>query len=247
MKIVIPFDDGSELGPFAVATLADALREGFGDNILCVPLEPGVMTFETLGSDSVVFFAYPFRDTLRPMLTQVQRQLTRQGIPFVGSPLRERAMPVGDEFFVDQGVSELDYVYPPNGFRCLSVAVLADPVATALPVVEIECLDHDVKPSLLDFPVSEYAAADIPSRVTEAAQKIALNLHSLTGSVQLSRTDFYFVGEKLIARGVFTNPFLAGSGSLFLRAAELAGLSFSEVTRILVCRAAERHFERFRN
>jgi D-alanine-D-alanine ligase len=122
----------------------------------------------------------------------------------------------------------------------LTVAVIGNDEPTALPVVEIV-----TRRRFFDY-IAKYDAGEseeiVPARVSEdvarAAQDAALVAHAALGCRGMSRADFVWTGERMVALEVNTTPGMTAN-SLLPKAARAAGISFGELVTKLVDWALE--------
>jgi D-alanine-D-alanine ligase len=117
----------------------------------------------------------------------------------------------------------------------LTVAVIGNDELTALPVIEIvtqrEFFDYHAK---YDAGASEeIVPARVPADVATRAQDLALQAHRALGCRGMSRTDFVWVGERMVALEVNTIPGMTAN-SLLPKAAKAAGIGFGDLLARLV-------------
>jgi D-alanine-D-alanine ligase len=129
--------------------------------------------------------------------------------------------------------------------RELTVPVIEDPETgdpRALPVIEIVVkregfFDYEAKydPALSD----ELCPAPIPPEIAAAAQDLGVRAHRALRLSGFSRTDFIWDDKGLWTLETNTIPGLT-EVSLFPKAVGVAGMTFSDMLRILVTRALSR-------
>ena len=112
----------------------------------------------------------------------------------------------------------------------LTVAVIGNDDLQPLPVIEIvpkrEFFDYHAK---YDFGESEeIVPARIPAEVAKRAQDLALRAHRALDCRGMSRTDFVWAGERMVALEVNTIPGMTAN-SLLPRAAKAAGIPFGQL------------------
>jgi D-alanine-D-alanine ligase len=117
----------------------------------------------------------------------------------------------------------------------LTVAVIGNDTLRALPVIEIvtqrEFFDYHAK---YDAGASEeIVPARVPDDVAKRAQDLAIRAHRALGCRHMSRTDFVWVGDRMVALEVNTIPGMTAN-SLLPKAAKAAGIGFGDLlTRLL--------------
>ncbi len=122
----------------------------------------------------------------------------------------------------------------------LTVAVIGNDEPMPLPVIEIV-----TKRRFFDY-VAKYDAGEseeivparVPHAVARAAQDLALRAHAALGCRGMSRADFVWTGERMVALEVNTIPGMTAN-SLLPKAARAAGISFSDLVARLVDWALE--------
>jgi D-alanine-D-alanine ligase len=112
----------------------------------------------------------------------------------------------------------------------LTVPVIGNDDLTALPVIEIvterEFFDYHAK---YDAGASEeIVPARIADDVAKRAQDLAVRAHRALGCRGMSRTDFVWVGERMVALEVNTIPGMTAN-SLLPKAARAAGIGFGDL------------------
>jgi D-alanine-D-alanine ligase len=112
----------------------------------------------------------------------------------------------------------------------LTVPVIGNDELTPLPVIEIvtqrEFFDYHAK---YDAGASEeIVPARIPDDVAKRAQDLALRAHRALGCRGMSRTDFVWVGDRMVALEVNTIPGMTAN-SLLPKAARAAGIGFGDL------------------
>jgi D-alanine-D-alanine ligase len=112
----------------------------------------------------------------------------------------------------------------------LTVPVIGNDELTALPVIEIvtqrEFFDYHAK---YDAGASEeIVPARIPPEVAKRAQDLAVRAHRVLGCRGMSRTDFVWIGDRMVALEVNTIPGMTAN-SLLPKAARAAGISFGDL------------------
>jgi D-alanine-D-alanine ligase len=117
----------------------------------------------------------------------------------------------------------------------LTVAVIGNDELTALPVIEIvtqrEFFDYRAK---YDAGASEeIVPARVPDEVAKRAQDLAVRAHRALGCRGMSRTDFVWAGDRMVALEVNTIPGMTAN-SLLPKAARAAGISFGDLLVRLV-------------
>jgi D-alanine-D-alanine ligase len=117
----------------------------------------------------------------------------------------------------------------------LTVAVIGNDELTPLPVIEIvtqrEFFDYHAK---YDAGASEeIVPARVPEYVAKRAQDLAVRAHRAIGCRGMSRTDFVWVGERMVALEVNTIPGMTAN-SLLPKAAKAAGIGFGDLLTRLV-------------
>ena len=112
----------------------------------------------------------------------------------------------------------------------LTVAVIGNDDLQALPVIEIvpkrEFFDYSAKYDAGES--EEIVPARIPDRVAKQAQDLAIRAHGALDCRGMSRTDFVWVGERMVALEVNTIPGMTAN-SLLPRAAKAAGIPFGQL------------------
>jgi D-alanine-D-alanine ligase len=117
----------------------------------------------------------------------------------------------------------------------LTVAIIGNDELTALPVIEIvtprEFFDYHAK---YDAGASEeIVPARVPDDVGKRAQDLAVRAHRALGCRGMSRTDFVWVGDRIVALEVNTIPGMTAN-SLLPKAAKAAGIGFGDLLTRLV-------------
>ena len=117
----------------------------------------------------------------------------------------------------------------------LTVAVIGNDVLGALPVIEIvtqrEFFDYQAK---YDAGASEeIVPARVPDDVAKRAQELAIHAHRALGCRHMSRTDFVWVGDRMVALEVNTIPGMTAN-SLLPKAAKAAGIGFGDLLTRLI-------------
>ena len=117
----------------------------------------------------------------------------------------------------------------------LTVAVIGNDELTPLPVIEIvtqrEFFDYHAK---YDAGASEeIVPARVPEYVAKRAQDLAVRAHRALGCRGMSRTDFVWVGERMVALEVNTIPGMTAN-SLLPKAAKAAGIGFGDLLTRLI-------------
>jgi len=112
----------------------------------------------------------------------------------------------------------------------LTVPVIGNDDLTALPVIEIvtqrEFFDYHAK---YDAGASEeIVPARIPADVAKRVQDLAVRAHRALGCRGMSRTDFVWIGDRMVALEVNTIPGMTAN-SLLPKAARAAGIGFGEL------------------
>ena len=112
----------------------------------------------------------------------------------------------------------------------LTVAVIGNDHPQPLPVIEIvpkrEFFDYHAKYDAGES--EEIVPARIPDDIAKRAQELAIRAHHALDCRGMSRTDFVWVGERMVALEVNTIPGMTAN-SLLPRAAKAAGIPFSEL------------------
>ena len=117
----------------------------------------------------------------------------------------------------------------------LTVAVIGNDEPQALPVIEIvpkrEFFDYHAK---YDAGASEeIVPARIPDDVAKRVQDLAVRAHRALGCRGMSRTDFVWIGDRIVALEVNTIPGMTAN-SLLPKAARAAGIGFGDlITRFI--------------
>ena len=110
----------------------------------------------------------------------------------------------------------------------------------ALPVIEIvpkrEFFDYHAKYDAGES--EEIVPARVPDDVAKRAQDLAIRAHRALDCRGMSRTDFVWVGERMVALEVNTIPGMTAN-SLLPRAAKAAGIPFGELLTRFVAWALE--------
>ena len=117
----------------------------------------------------------------------------------------------------------------------LTVAVIGNDELTPLPVIEIvtqrDFFDYHAK---YDAGASEeIVPARVPDYVAKRTQDLAVRAHRALGCRGMSRTDFVWVGERMVALEVNTIPGMTAN-SLLPKAAQAAGIGFGDLLTRLV-------------
>ena len=124
--------------------------------------------------------------------------------------------------------------------RELTVAVIGNDPAQALPVIEIvtkrEFFDYRAKYDAGES--EEIVPAHIPDDVAKRAQALAVSAHEALGCRGMSRTDFIWSGDRIAALEVNTIPGMTAN-SLLPKAAKAAGIPFGDLLERLVGWALE--------
>jgi D-alanine-D-alanine ligase len=114
--------------------------------------------------------------------------------------------------------------------RELTVPVIGNDELQALPVIEIK-----TKRAFFDYSAKydageseEICPAEIPPDVAKRAQDIAVRAHVELGCRGMSRTDFIWSGERMVALEVNTIPGMTAN-SLLPKAARAAGIAFGDL------------------
>jgi D-alanine-D-alanine ligase len=122
----------------------------------------------------------------------------------------------------------------------LTVAVIGNDDLTPLPVIEIipkrEFFDYHAKYDSGES--EEICPARIPDDVAQRAQDLAIRAHRALDCRGMSRTDFVWAGERMVALEVNTIPGMTAN-SLLPRAAKAAGIPFGDLLTRLVDWALE--------
>jgi D-alanine-D-alanine ligase len=122
----------------------------------------------------------------------------------------------------------------------LTVAVIGNDELQALPVIEIvpkrEFFDYHAKYDSGES--EEICPARIPDDVARRAQALAIRAHQVLDCRGMSRTDFVWAGERMVALEVNTIPGMTAN-SLLPRAAKAAGIPFGELLTRLIDWALE--------
>ncbi|HYK98297.1 MAG TPA: D-alanine--D-alanine ligase [Candidatus Acidoferrales bacterium] len=112
----------------------------------------------------------------------------------------------------------------------LTVAVIGNDEPEALPVIEIvpkrEFFDYHAKYDSGES--EEIVPARIPADVAKRVQELALRSHAALGCRGMSRTDFVWAGDRMVALEVNTIPGMTAN-SLLPRAAKAAGIPFGQL------------------
>jgi D-alanine-D-alanine ligase len=119
--------------------------------------------------------------------------------------------------------------------RELTVAVIGNDDLVALPVIEIvtkrEFFDYKAK---YDAGASEeIVPARIPDDVARRAKDLAVRAHQALGCRGMSRTDFVWTDERMVALEVNTIPGMTAN-SLLPKAGKAAGITFGDLLSRLV-------------
>lgn len=124
--------------------------------------------------------------------------------------------------------------------RELTVAVVGNDEPQALPVIEIVTthafFDYGAKYDAGES--EEVVPARIPHEVARRAQALALRAHAALDCRGMSRTDFVWSGDRIVALEVNTIPGMTAN-SLLPKAAAAAGIPFGELLERLVGWALE--------
>jgi len=117
----------------------------------------------------------------------------------------------------------------------LTVAVIGNDVLRALPVIEIvtqrEFFDYHAK---YDAGASEeIVPARVPDDIAKRAQDLAIQAHRALGCRHMSRSDFVWVGDRMVALEVNTIPGMTAN-SLLPKAAKAAGIGFGDLLTRLI-------------
>src|SRR6266566_4290345 len=112
----------------------------------------------------------------------------------------------------------------------LTVPVIGNDDLTPLPVIEIvtqrEFFDYHAK---YDAGASEeIVPARIPDDVAKRVQDLAVRAHRALGCRGMSRTDFVWIGDRIVALEVNTIPGMTAN-SLLPKAARAAGIGFGDL------------------
>jgi D-alanine-D-alanine ligase len=122
----------------------------------------------------------------------------------------------------------------------LTVAVIGNDDLTPLPVIEIvpkrEFFDYHAKYDAGES--EEICPARIPDDVAKRAQDLAIRAHRALDCRGMSRTDFVWAGDRMVALEVNTIPGMTAN-SLLPRAAKAAGIPFGELLTRLIDWALE--------
>ena len=122
----------------------------------------------------------------------------------------------------------------------LTVAVLGNDDLQPLPVIEIvpkrEFFDYHAKYDSGES--EEICPARIPDDVAKRAQDLAIRAHRALDCRGMSRTDFVWAGDRMVALEVNTIPGMTAN-SLLPRAAKAAGIPFGELLTRLIDWALE--------
>jgi D-alanine-D-alanine ligase len=122
----------------------------------------------------------------------------------------------------------------------LTVAVIGNDDLTPLPVIEIvpkrEFFDYHAKYDSGES--EEICPARIPDDVAKRAQDLAIRAHRALDCRGMSRTDFVWAGDRMVALEVNTIPGMTAN-SLLPRAAKAAGIPFGDLLTRLVDWALE--------
>jgi D-alanine-D-alanine ligase len=122
----------------------------------------------------------------------------------------------------------------------LTVAVIGNDDLTPLPVIEIipkrEFFDYHAKYDSGES--EEICPARIPDDVAKRAQDLAIRAHRALDCRGMSRTDFMWAGDRMVALEVNTIPGMTAN-SLLPRAAKAAGIPFGDLLTRLVDWALE--------
>ncbi len=122
----------------------------------------------------------------------------------------------------------------------LTVAVIGNDDLTPLPVIEIvpkrEFFDYHAKYDAGES--DEICPARIPEDVAKRAQDLAVRAHRALECRGMSRTDFVWAGDRMVALEVNTIPGMTAN-SLLPRAAKAAGIPFGDLLTRLIDWALE--------
>ncbi|HZP95871.1 MAG TPA: D-alanine--D-alanine ligase [Candidatus Limnocylindria bacterium] len=119
--------------------------------------------------------------------------------------------------------------------RELTVAVIGNDMPTPLPVIEIvtKRAFFDYKAKYDSGESEEIVPARIPDAVARRAQALAVQAHHALGCRGMSRTDFVWTGDRMVALEVNTIPGMTAN-SLLPKAARAAGIPFADLVTRLV-------------
>jgi D-alanine-D-alanine ligase len=124
--------------------------------------------------------------------------------------------------------------------RELTVPVIGNDDLTALPVIEIltkrAFFDYSAKYDAGES--EEVCPAEIPPDVAKRAQELAVRAHRALHCRGMSRTDFMWSGERMVALEVNTIPGMTAN-SLLPKAARAAGIKFGDLLERFVDWALE--------
>lgn len=117
----------------------------------------------------------------------------------------------------------------------LTVAIIGNDELQALPVIEIvpkrEFFDYQAK---YDTGGSEeIVPARIPGDIAKRAQELAIRAHRALDCRGMSRTDFVWAGDRMVALELNTIPGMTAN-SLLPRAAKAAGIEFGDLLGKLI-------------
>jgi len=122
----------------------------------------------------------------------------------------------------------------------LTVAVIGNDELQALPVIEIvpkrEFFDYHAKYDAGES--EEIVPARIPDEVAKRVQELAIRAHRALDCRGMSRTDFVWAGDRMVALEVNTIPGMTAN-SLLPRAAKAAGIPFGGLLTKLIDWALE--------
>ena len=114
--------------------------------------------------------------------------------------------------------------------RELTVAVIGNDELTPLPLIEIvtkrEFFDYSAKYDAGES--EEICPADVPPDVAKRAQELAVKAHRALHCRGMSRTDFVWAGDRMVALEVNTIPGMTAN-SLLPKAARAAGIGFGDL------------------
>src|SRR2546427_4327462 len=136
------------------------------------------------------------------------------------APAIEAALPYDERVLVEEQIRG----------RELTVPVIGNDDLTALPVIEIltkrAFFDYSAKYDAGES--EEVCPAEIPNDVAKRAQDLAVRAHRALHCRGMSRTDFVWSGDRLVALEVNTIPGMTAN-SLLPKAARAAGIQFGDL------------------